>query len=76
MSNNSCMNWYKKAQIGSCKSSGLPSTLKNVEKTPGLVNFLDSMGFDENGNEKPYESKMTYKQRKEWNEQEHEHGPA
>lgn len=63
------MNWYRKI-------ANLPSTLKSVDKTPGLVNLLNSLGFDGNGKEMPCKCKLTEEQKREWNEQEHEHEPA
>lgn len=71
------MSWYRK---NSTKIADLRSTLKDTEKTPGLTQFLNSMGFDENGEELKFpEIDMTPERKKkteEWDEAEHEHGPA
>ena len=67
------MNWYK--------ISNLQEHLKTIPKSEGLIHFLASLGFDENGKPIKYkEPKRTKKEHEEalerWDEMEHEHGSA
>ncbi len=70
---------YPKAD-GNEVTAGLIDTLKNAPKRKGLTNFLNSLGFDENGNRLKFEEPPMTPERKKakerWYEAEHEHMPA